>query len=117
VPPLLVSQSGSAVSLPCAVAPPVAFTFTMLSGLSHWALAVAVEDAVALVVHAPFDFASAAPPLLAKALALPRSVLQDALALLLLSEAPAVAKQSASVWENAVPFLNVVAFAEPEFPS
>src|SRR5713226_6434571 len=76
VPPLLVSQSGVTLSLPSARAPPVAVAFTTLSGLSHCALAVALVDATAFVVQASFDFASAAPPFCAKALALPRSVLQ-----------------------------------------
>ena len=117
MPPLLVSHSGVVVSLPIAVAPPVAVAFTMLSEWSHCALAVALVEANACVEHESFDFASASPFCFAKALAMPRSVLQLALASLLLSEAPAVAMQSASVCANAVPFFNEVAFATPACPS
>jgi hypothetical protein len=73
VPPLLVSHTGGIVSLPCAVAPPVTSTLTMLPLFPHDAVAIPFVSATASALHSPDALAVAAPSLseVAVAFALP----------------------------------------------
>jgi hypothetical protein len=61
VPPLLLSHTGAIVSLPCAVAPPVACAETSLPSIEHDASASPFESAVAVVLHAADVLAFASP--------------------------------------------------------